>query len=53
MLLVLMGRSSREPSDQGFIARAWELLESSLNDLVSEVVLLPFLTFVFTELNYK
>lgn len=36
MLLVLIGRTSRDPTEQGFIAFAWESLGSSLNDLVSE-----------------
>lgn len=36
MLLLLLGRAPREPTDQGFMAFSWELLESSLNDLVSE-----------------
>jgi jasmonate O-methyltransferase len=34
MFLVLTGRTSRNPSDQGFVAFAWESLGSSLNDLV-------------------
>jgi jasmonate O-methyltransferase len=36
MFLVLTGRTSRDPSDQGFIAFPWVSLESSLNDLVSQ-----------------
>jgi jasmonate O-methyltransferase len=35
MLLLLLGRAPREPTDQGFMAFSWEVLESSLNDLVS------------------
>eukprot|EP00253_Pinus_taeda_P030955 PITA_30955 len=36
IFLVLTGRTSRDPSDQGFIAFSWETLGSSLNDLVSQ-----------------
>lgn len=36
MFLLLTGRTSRDPSDQGFIAFGWETLESSLKDLVSQ-----------------
>eukprot|EP00253_Pinus_taeda_P011249 PITA_11249 len=36
IFLVLMGRTSRDPSDQGFLAFPWETLGSSLNDLVSQ-----------------
>ena len=38
MCLVLMGRISRE---QPLIQPSWETLESSLNDLVSQVLSLP------------
>jgi hypothetical protein len=37
MFLLLTGRTSRDPNDQGFIAFGWETLESSLNDLASQV----------------
>ena len=35
MFLLLMGRTSRDPTEQGFIGLSWESLENSLNDLVS------------------
>ena len=38
MLLLLLGRTSSHPSDQGFMAFAWESLQSTLNDLVSQVL---------------
>lgn len=36
IFLVLTARTSRDPSDQGFIAFPWESLGSSFNDLVSQ-----------------
>lgn len=36
MVLLLRGRTSRDPTDQGMLAITWELLESGLNDLVSQ-----------------
>jgi len=36
MFLLLTGRTSRDPNDQGFIAFGWETLESSLKDLASQ-----------------
>ena len=38
MCLLLMGRTSQDPTDQGFIALHWESLENNLNDLVSQVL---------------
>eukprot|EP00253_Pinus_taeda_P028801 PITA_28801 len=36
MFLVLIGRTTQDPSDQGFLAFHWEALESSLNEFVSQ-----------------
>jgi jasmonate O-methyltransferase len=36
MFLLLLGRTSLVPSDQGFIALGWESLGNSLNDLASQ-----------------
>jgi jasmonate O-methyltransferase len=36
MLLLVMGRKPRDPSDQGFMAFSWDSLQSVLNDLVSQ-----------------
>ena len=38
MFLSLIGRTSRDPTDEGFTALQWESLENSLNDLVSQVL---------------
>lgn len=36
MFLLLMGRTSHNPTNQGYVAFNWESLETSLNDLVNQ-----------------
>lgn len=45
MVLLLLGRTPHDPTDQGPLGLAFELLETSLNELVNQVTYSFYLHF--------